>query len=288
MEAILELREVSKTYPSSDFELDRISFSLPYGSILGFVGENGAGKTTTIGCILGTLRPDSGEILLFGRTMGDEDTAMREDIGVVYDGEHFPKHLSAGQLEQIMQGIYTRWDHDFFESCLKRFSLPRERKIRQYSRGMSMKLAIAAALSHRPRLLILDEPTGGLDPIMREEILDVFWDFVQEEDHSILFSSHITTDLEKIADYISFIDNGRLILTVSKNELIDSYAVLRLKQSQLERLDPEDILAFRKRDFQIDVLVRDRRSVSKKYPDLVIDPASIDEILLLLVKGDRK
>lgn len=285
MEPILELENITKSFSKSNFTLDNLSFALPYGNILGFVGENGAGKTTTIGCILNTIHKDSGTIRLFGKEMQDDDTALREKIGVVYDGDNFPGFWTAKQLSQVMSGFYTCWDHGLFEKYLEEFKLPYTQKIKHFSRGMSMKLAIAAALSHHPQLLILDEATSGLDPIMRDEMLDIFLDFVQAEDHSILLSSHITSDLEKVADYITFIHNGRLILTASKDDLIYRYAVLRCKESQFQALDPADVIAFRKRDFQIDVLVADGKAVEKKYKDIVTDHVSIDEIMLLLVKG---
>lgn len=287
MENILELQQISKRFPKSDFTLNKISFSLPYGSILGFVGENGAGKTTTIGCILNTVIKDSGTIKLFGREMSDMNTEMREKIGVVYDGDNFPAYWTAKQLSQVMAGLYTQWDQALFQKYLEDFHLPPRQKIKHYSRGMTMKLAIAAALSHHPQLLILDEATSGLDPVMRDEMLEVFLDFVQEEDHSILLSSHITSDLEKVADYITFIHNGNLIMTASKNDLAYHYAVLRCGESQFQALDRKDILAYRKRDLQIDVLVSDGKEARRKYKDVVVDHVSVDEIMLLMVKGER-
>ena len=287
MENILELQQVSKTFPKSNFILDNVSFSLPYGAILGFVGENGAGKTTTIGCILNTITKDGGTVKLFGREMQDADTDIREKIGVVYDGDNFPGHWSAEQLSKVMKGFYTNWDDELFSKYLEEFQLPPKQRIKHYSRGMTMKLAIAAALSHHPQLLILDEATSGLDPIMRDEMLDVFLDFVQQEDHSILLSSHITSDLEKVADYITFIHNGSLIMTVSKNDLVYNYAVMRCKESRFLALDRSDMIAYRKRDFQIDVLVSDGKEAQRKYKDVVIDHVSLDEIMLLLVKGER-
>lgn len=287
MENILELQQVSKSFPKSNFTLENVSFSLPYGAIMGFVGENGAGKTTTIGCILNTVSKDGGTVKLFGKEMTDDDTDMREKIGVVYDGDNFPAYWSAKELSEVMEGLYTQWDHALFQKYLEKFSLPEKQKIKHYSRGMTMKLAIAAALSHHPQLLILDEATSGLDPVMRDEMLDVFLEFVQEEDHAVLLSSHITSDMEKIADYITFIQNGKLLMTVSKNDLAYKYAVMRCKESQFLALDPKDILAYRKRDFQIDVLVPDGKEAQRKYKDVVIDHVSIDEIMLLLVKGDR-
>lgn len=287
MENILELQQVSKTFPKSDFALENVTFSLPYGAIMGFVGENGAGKTTTIGCILNTVTKDSGTIKLFGKEMSDADTDMREKIGVVYDGDNFPAYWSAMQLSEVMEGLYTQWDKALFQKYLEDFQLPEKQKIKHYSRGMTMKLAIAAALAHHPQLLLLDEATSGLDPVMRDEMLDVFLEFMQAENHSILLSSHITSDLEKVADYITFIHKGRLIMTVSKNDLVYNYAVIRCRESQFLALDPNDVLAYRKRDFQMDVLVPDGKAAQRKYRDLVIDHASIDEIMLLLVKGER-
>lgn len=287
MKNILELQQVSKTFPKSGFTLDNISFSLPYGAILGFVGENGAGKTTTIGCILNTITKDKGTVKLFGREMTDADADMREKIGVVYDGNNFPAYWTPKQLSQIMEGIYTQWDNSLFREYLETFNLQADQKIKHYSRGMTMKLAIAAALSHHPQLLILDEATSGLDPIVRDEMLDVFLDFVQDEDHSILLSSHITSDLEKIADYITFIHNGKILMTASKNDLVYHYAVMRCRENQFLSLAPSDILAYRKRDYQIDVLVSDGKEAERKYKDAVVDHVSLDEILLLLVKGER-
>lgn len=287
MENILELQNLSKSYPKSDFTLDQISFSLPYGSILGFVGENGAGKTTTIGCILNTIRKDSGTVKLFGKEMGDEDTDIREKIGVVYDGDNFPGFWTAGQLSKVMAGLFKNWDQALFQKYMEDFQLPLKQKIKHYSKGMTMKLAIAAALSHHPQLLILDEATSGLDPVMRDDMLDVFLEFVQEENHSILLSSHITSDLEKVADYITFIHKGRLILTAPKDDLVYHYAVMRCRESQFQAVDREDILAYRKRDTQIDVLVADGREAKRKYKDVVVDHTSVDEIMLLLAKGER-
>lgn len=216
MNYALKLDNVCKTYEMSDFVLENVSFAVPMGSVMGFVGENGAGKTTTIGCILNTLSRNSGSIQLFGKEMQDKDTELRNEIGVVYDGDNFPNYLTARQLSNIMKGIFSKWDDALFQKYLHTFHLNEKQKIGKYSKGMTMKLAIAVALSHHPKLLILDEATSGLDPVMRDEMLDVFLEFVGSDDHSILLSSHITSDLEKIADYITFIHQGRIILTESK------------------------------------------------------------------------
>lgn len=287
MENILEVQQISKSFPKTNFVLDKVSFSIPYGAIMGFVGENGAGKTTTIGCILNTISPDSGTIKLFGKELSDADTELRENIGVVYDGDNFPAYWTAEQLAHVMQGLYKKWDNALFHKYLEDFRLLPKQKIKHYSRGMTMKLAVAAALSHHPQLLILDEATSGLDPIMRDDMLDVFLDFVQEETHSILLSSHITTDLEKVADYITFIHNGKLIMTATKNDLVYNFAVMRCKESQFLELDPSDVIAYRKRDFQTDVLVANGKEAERKYRGSVVDHVSVDEIMLLLVKGER-
>ena len=287
MDNILELHQVCKTFPRTNFTLDHVSFSIPYGSIMGFVGENGAGKTTTIGCVLNTVSKDSGTIKIFGKELADTDTELKEKIGVVYDGDNFPAYWTAEQLSDVMQGLYTNWDNDLFKKYLNDFRLLPNQKIKSYSRGMTMKLAVAAALSHHPQLLILDEATSGLDPIMRDDMLDVFLEFVQDENHSILLSSHITSDLEKIADYITFIHNGKLIMAASKNDLVYNFAVMRCKESQFLELDPGDILVYRKRDYQIDVLVSNGNEIQRKYRNAVVDHVSIDEIMLLLVKGER-
>lgn len=287
MNNILTLNHVSKKYGGSDFSLKDISFSLPEGSILGFIGENGAGKSTTINCILNVIKRDSGKIEIFGKEMEADDTEIREEIGVVYDSNNFPQYLTAEQLGTIFAKIYKRWNSDCYRQYLQRFQLPERQKIKTYSRGMSMKLAIAAALSHNPKLLFLDEATSGLDPIMRDEILDVLLEFVKQESHSILLSSHITSDLEKIADYIVFIHKGEIILNKTKDELIYQYGVIRCSESDFLNISSQDILAYRKKDYQIDVLVSDRKRMEKKYKNLTIDSASLDEIMLLLAKGEK-
>jgi len=287
MNSTLILKNVNKKYEKSNFAIKDISFSVPEGSIVGFIGENGAGKSTTMNCILNVIRRDSGTIEIFGREMTDEDIDIRENIGVVYDSNNFPEYLTAKQLADILGRIYSKWDDFCFEQFLRRFGLPESQKIKSYSRGMSMKLAIAVALSHDSKLLILDEATSGLDPIMRDEILDVLLEFVKQENHSILLSSHITSDLEKIADYIVFIHNGEIILNKTKDELIYEYGVIRCSENDFYNILPEDILSSMKKDYQIDVLIKNKKLMEKKYKNLIIDSVSLDEIMLLLAKGER-
>ena len=287
MNSALILKNVNKKYEKSNFAIKDISFLIPEGSIVGFIGENGAGKSTTMNCILNVIRRDSGTIEIFGREMTDEDIDIRENIGVVYDRNNFPEYLTAKQLADILGRIYSKWDDFCFEQFLRRFGLPESQKIKSYSRGMSMKLAIAVALSHDSKLLILDEATSGLDPIMRDEILDVLLEFVKQENHSILLSSHITSDLEKIADYIVFIHNGEIILNKTKDELIYEYGVIRCSENDFYNILPEDILSSMKKDYQIDVLIKNKKLMEKKYKNLIIDSVSLDEIMLLLAKGER-
>lgn len=287
MNAILEVQGLVKRYKKSDFSLKNVSFSIPSGTIMGLVGENGSGKTTTIGCILNTLIRDGGTVKVFGREMSDASTDIRDDIGVVLDANNFSEGLTAVKISSVMRRIYSKWDNDLFNEYLKKFNLPAKQKIKTFSKGMIMKLGIATALSHHPKLLILDEATSGLDPIVRDEVLDVFMDFVQDESHSILLSSHITTDLEKIADYITFIHNGSVVFSKKKDELIYNYGIICCKSAQFAEIDREDILAHIKRDYQIDVLIADKRAAEKKYRDFIIDNASIENIMLMLVKGEK-
>lgn len=282
----LEVENLTKSYTNSNFCLD-VSFKIPKGSIVGFVGENGAGKTTTISTILNTINKDSGVIKLFGKEMNNNDRNVREDIGVVFDAINFSEYLTPIRLSKVMNGIYKQWNQDIFMKTINSWNIPLNKRIKEFSRGMTMKLAIATALSHNPKLLILDEATSGLDPIVRDEILNIFLGFVEDENNSILISSHITSDLEKIADYITFIHKGKTILTEKKDTLIYEYGIARCKREQFNKIDSCDILDYRKKDYQIDVLVKDKRTFNQKYKEIIMDNTSIEEIMLLLVKGEK-
>jgi len=282
----LAVNYLTKKY--RDFVLDHVSFSVPSGTIVGLIGENGAGKSTTINAILGLIKKDSGNIEIFGKSDTQTAEIIRNQIGVVFDGNSYPDVLSARKLNRILSKIYQTWDEHKFFSLLEKMSLPADKKIKQFSKGMKMKLSIAAALSHDSRLLILDEATSGLDPVVRDDILDLFLDFVQDENHSILVSSHITSDLEKAADYIVFIHKGKVVFCKSKDELRYQYGIIRCGSAQFDAIDKDEVIACRKQDYEWDVLVADREKAQKKYPKAVIDPASIDEIMLLYVKGETK
>lgn len=286
MEYNLTVENLSKIYKKTGDGIQDISLEIPKGAIMGFVGENGSGKTTTIGCILNMLLKDSGKVEIFGTEITDRDTDLREDIGVVFDATNFAGDLTGSRISNIMKNIYKNWDDALYLRYLKDFKIDSKKKVREYSRGMQMKLSIAVALSHHPKLLILDEATSGLDPIMRDEILDIFLEFIQDENKSIFISSHITSDLEKIADYITFIHEGKIILSAKKDDLRYNYAVMRCPPSQFEQIDTVDIVSFRKQEYQVDVLVNDKSLAQKKYKDFIIDSVSIDDIMILLVKGD--
>jgi len=288
MNVILEVQGLAKQYRDSDFRLNDVTFSIPGGAIMGFVGENGSGKTTTIGCILNTLIKDGGTVKILGKNMTDESTDIRDEIGVVYDSNVFPEHLTPAKVSAAMKHIYSNWDNSLFQEYLRKFKLPENKKIKTFSRGMTMKFGVAVALSHRPKLLILDEATSGLDPIVRDDLLDVFRDFVSDENRSIMLSSHITSDLEKVADYITFIHDGSIIFTEEKDALKYDYGIMRCKAAQFAEIDNEDMLAYRKHDYQVDVLVADKNEAAKRYRDVVIDSVSIEEIMVMLVKGEKQ
>lgn len=284
MSNILEVKDLTKQY--AGFKLDHVSFSVPKGTIMGLIGENGAGKTTTISVILDLIRKDEGTVRFWGQELSSS-RQFREDIGVVFDGINFYETLTPAKVGKISGAAYRQWDSSLYRNYLDRFQLPADREIKSMSKGMKMKLCIAIALSHRPKLLILDEATGGLDPVMRDDILDVFLDFVQDEEHSILMSSHITSDLEKIADYITFIHQGKVLFCKTKDELRYRYGIIRCGAAVFDRIDREEILALRKEDYQWNVLVADREKARRKYKDAVVDDATIDDIMLLYVKGEQ-
>lgn len=246
-ENAIEINGLTKRYDG--FTLDNVSLAVPRGSIMGFVGQNGAGKTTTIRALLGINRPDSGSIKLFGQTLGKNEAAIKSRIAVVFDELPFHECLNALQLDKIMGELYPKWDSGVFAAYLERFSLPGKKKFSQLSKGMKMKLQIAAALSHGAELLIMDEATSGLDPVVRSEMLDVFLEFIADEGHSILMSSHITSDLERIADSITFIHGGKILLSDKKDVILDDHRIIKCGGDELNRIDGDDIISIRRSEF---------------------------------------
>lgn len=278
MENCIELKNVTRVYPQ--FKLDNISFSVPCGTVMGFIGENGAGKSTTIRAILGLLKKGEGSITVLGEDANSLSSETKEKIGVVFDGLTFPESLTAKQLDKVLRGIYRNWDSEAFYGYLTRFGLPTNKKLKTFSRGMVMRISIAAALSHHPQLLLLDEPTSGLDPVVRSEILDLFLEFMQDETHSILMSTHITSDLEHIADYICFIHQGKIVFTEDRNEMLAKYRILKCTDEQLAALDRADIVGMRKGRYSNEVLTLS----AEKYPDYTADVPTIEEIMVYYVK----
>ena len=285
MENNIETRQLTKTYPA--FRLDRVDLSVPKGSIVGLIGENGAGKTTLIKGMLGLVHPEEGEVLIFGK---DAKTSMKEiktNIGVVLDGSFFMELLKVQAIDTVMKGIYDKWDTALFYDYLQRFGIDPSKKIKELSKGMQKKLEILTALSHHPKLLILDEPTSGLDPVVRNEILDIFQDFILDEECSILLSTHITSDLEHIADYLAFIDNGQMIFFETRDKVLDSYGILKCDQKKFERLEPSDVIRYRRNRYNYEVLVNDRHSIRRTYRDAVIEKITIEDLMLLYIKGEK-
>ncbi len=282
MDAILQVENLTKQYPG--FILDHVSFSVPKGTIMGLIGENGAGKSTTINAILDLINKDDGTVAFWGQELSSSKQ-LKENIGVVFDGINFYETLTPTKVGKISSAAYKQWDEHLYKEYLKRFQLPADKEIKTLSKGMKMKLCIAVALSHKPKLLILDEATSGLDPVMRDDILDVFLEFVQDETHSIMMSSHISTDLEKVADYITFIHQGKVIFCKRKDELRYHYGIIRCGAAVFDQIDKQEVLAYRKDDYQWNVLVADKEKAKRKYKNAIVDDASIDDILLLYVKG---
>lgn len=278
MENCIEIKNVTREYPK--FKLNNISFSVPCGTIMGFIGENGAGKSTTIKAILGLLKKGEGEITVLGENADTLSPATKEKIGVVFDGLSFPENLNVRQLDRVMRGIYKTWNSEKFFEFMRKFELPTDKKFKNFSRGMIMRLSIAAALSHNPQLLILDEPTSGLDPVVRSEILDIFLDFMQDETHSILISTHITSDLEHIADNICFIHKGEVVFTEDRNEMLERHRILKCTEQQLAQIAKSDIVGVRRGRFQNEVLTTN----AAKYPDIPSDMPTIEEIMVFYVK----
>ena len=277
----IELKQVTKHYPG--FSLQEVSFSLPRGAILGLVGENGAGKSTLIRLLMGAAKADGGSMTVLGIDNQSPDfAAVKEDIGVVLDEAYFPEVLNAKQVGKIMALTYRNWEQSLFEGYLKRFALPQDKLFKDYSRGMRMKLAIAVALSHKPKLLVLDEATSGLDPMVRDEILDIFNEFTREEDHSILLSSHIVSDLEKICDYIAFLHRGKLVLFEEKDRLLEEYAIVRVTAQQAEAMDPAAVVGRRYGPYGTEILAR-----RPLLPDFFTpERTSLEEVILFLAKGE--
>lgn len=284
MENILEVKNLSKDF--GGFKLDNVTFSLPKGCVMGFIGENGAGKTTTIKLILNMLKKDGGDIRVFGLDNIADEQKIKQQTGVVLEENHFHESLKPSDVSSIMKNIFAGWDAELFGKYLKRLEVPESKTVKELSKGMKTKLSLSAALAHRPKLLILDEATAGLDPVVRSEILDIFLDVIQDEERSVLLSTHITSDLERIADYITLIHGGKILFSKTKDELKYSYGIIKCGVNDFERINEADIEGCRKGSFGYEALVRDRDNIQRKYPGVIIDPASIEDIMLFYARSE--
>lgn len=272
---IIHVENLSKKY--EHFNLDNLNLTIPTGSVVGLVGANGAGKTTLIKLLLGMIKKDAGNI----------DIIPKEEIGIVLDDAFLPELLKINDINTIMKNIYKNWDEKKFQEYLKKFNLINNVTIKSLSKGMKKKLEIATSLSHHPRLLILDEPTSGLDPIVRGEVLDLFREFMESDDHSILISSHITSDLENIADSIVLMNNGKIILNESMIKIMDNYGIIHCTKEIFEELK-DNALNYRQNKYDYEVLIANKKELKKKYKELNIDKANIDEMMYLLVRGEKE
>ena len=285
-ENAIEIKDLTKKYDG--FTLDSISFAVPKGCIMGFIGQNGAGKTTTIRALLNIIKTDGGIINMLGLDHIKDEYTIKEQIAAVFDEIPFHESFNAHQVNIMFRGLYSNWNEQQFFSYLDRFSLPRKKKIAKFSKGMKMKLQIATALSHGAKLLIMDEATTGLDPVVRNEILDIFREYIQDEDHSVLMSSHITSDLEKIADCVTFIDRGRILLTGFKDEILERHAVMKCTKADFEAIPNETYVSARVNDFGAELMVADISTAKRQYPEFTFDRTTLEEIMLFYVNQGKK
>ena len=285
MDNNIELQNVSKKY--NGFELKNISFNVPQGCIVGLIGENGAGKTTTIKSILNITKSE-GTVHIFGKDSKNSEKEIKEEIGVVLDDSFLSEYLTAKQVNSIMKDFYKTWNENKYINLLKQFNLPTDKLIKDFSSGMKMKLKIATAISHNPKLLILDEPTSGLDPVVRNEILDIFRKYIEEDEtRSILLSTHITTDLEHISDYIVFIEKGKMVFHLPTDELLENYGIIKCSKEDFLKLDEKDYIKYKKEKYQYEVLTDNKNVIRKKYNITTIDKPSIEDIMLFYIKGEK-
>lgn len=284
MENILEINGLCKTY--GDFALKDVSFALPRGFIMGFVGQNGSGKTTTIRSVLNMAKADSGKISVFGLDSVSETIAIKERLGVVFDSLYLAEHLNVKQIEQQLKPFYKDWSTEEFFSRVKDFGLPDNKRVGDFSKGMKMKLMIAVALSHKAELIILDEPTSGLDPVARDELLDILSEYIEDENRGVLFSTHITADVERIADYVTILHNGKVWFTGTKDELAEGYAVLKGAESDIPAALKEKLIGFHNYRNGFEALIK-TADLAGAPDSLEHEKASIDEILVYIAKEDK-
>lgn len=286
MDNILEITNLSKSY--GEFSLKNINLSLKRGYIMGFIGPNGAGKSTTIKLIMNLVKKDEGQIRIFGLDHEKDEIAVKEKIGFVYDENHFYDELTVRELKNMIRPFYSRWDEGLFQKLAKDFNLPLKKQIKHLSKGMKMKFSLALALSHGAELLIMDEPTSGLDPLIRNELLEILQAVIQDEDKSIFFSTHITSDLDKVADFITLIHNGEILLSTTKDELLEQYCIVKGGKETLSETNREDLIGLKENKYGFEALCRNRREAMKRFGNSVIlEKPTLEDILLFTTRGGR-
>lgn len=284
VENAIQIQNLSKVY--EDFSLKNITLNIPKGSILGLVGANGAGKSTMIQSLLGLIRSEYDAIKILGKDLQTQEKEIKEDIAVIYDVSHYNLQYTPKFIGAMLQKVYQNWDVERYHGYLKRFGLPEDKRLKTFSKGMKMKLEFAIAFSHAPKILILDEATSGLDPVFRDEILDLIREFTEEEEHTVLMSSHITSDLDKVADYIALIHDGTLQFVKTYDEIRDGYGILHCGKDFFETLREEDIVSFKKEPYEYKVLVKNKNEILRVFPELEMERASVEDIMLFYVKGE--
>ena len=285
MKNVIEIKDLKKNY--ENFKLDINELKIPSGEIIGLIGENGAGKTTLIKLILNIIKKESGKIKIFNKDLEENEINIKEEIGVVLDNSFFPETLNPKDINIIMKDVYKTWDKDLFYKYLEEFKIKENQKLKTMSKGMRKKVEIATSLSHHPKLLILDEATSGLDPIVRNEILDIFLNFIEDEEHTIILSTHITSDLEQIADHIIFINNGKIELEKNRNELLDNYGIIKCDIEDFDKIEKKDIIKYKKNKYNYEILIDNIEKCKKKYKDFVIDKITLEELMLIIIKGGK-
>ena len=285
MDSILEVKNIEKTYPNNGFKLNKINFNVPKGSIVGIIGENGSGKTTTLNLILGLKSKDGGSAKIFGREFHIDDVDTKEKIGVSFDEIYLPSNLNAKEISNIYKSIYNGWDEKYFFSNLSNFGIDNGKKIGDYSKGMQKMLSIVIAMSHSPELLILDEPTSSLDPVKRSEVLEKFQEYIENGERSIVFSSHITTDIEHICDHVVFINKGNLIFASPTIELLYENCIVRCTSESFNKLNKSNMIAYLQKNNQVVVLLKSRDDLDKSIDNIIIENPTLEEIMNIYSKG---
>lgn len=285
MKNAIEIEDLKKTY--TNFNLNIKDLKIPSGEVIGLIGENGAGKTTLIKLLLNIINKDSGTIKIFNKDSKEQELEIKEEIGVVLDNSFFPETLNAKDINSIMKDIYKKWDTNLFYKYLQDFKIKDNQILKTMSKGMRKKVEIATSLAHHPKLLILDEATSGLDPIVRNEILDIFLNFIEDEEHTIILSTHITSDLEHIADHIIFINNGEIALEKNRNELFDNYGIMKCEIEEFDKIEKKDIITYKKNKYNYEILIDNIEKCKKKYKEYVIDKITLEELMLLVIKGGK-